>query len=554
MKSKRTYSKSLDKKIAVPYWDINVFFQRKNVQIIVCVLLAILAITLRSRLLDIPFERDEGGFAYMGYSWIHGTPLFTDYVDVKPPMIYILYGIFAKLFGESTAGIHTGLLIFNIGFAITFYLFLKKYYHAGVALIAVISYILLSSMSNVFGFAAHATQLLVWPAMAGIWLTRLGVDQKNMVKIGAGGLLLGLAFLIKQQALGFMLLGGFMLSFQALYPEKRWLYWLKSGFILTFFAVLPYLICLVWFAMTGALENFWYWTFVWPSQFAATQTGNMDIFKMMYGMVTNNVEPVWYLGFLGVVLIWFSKVSFSEKVFPTLLALFGFLSLSIGFHYYPHYFVVFLPAICLGFGLVFYTLGHWLKKIGISNSMLIPLLCLVAFIPLLMAFSPSKDYYFKEKKSNILRRVYGTNPFQESYIMGNKIQKMSTKGDSILVLGSEPQILFYSKLPSISEHMHYYQLVDGGSQNEKLQRDLINRGDNSKPRFVVFSRVGYSWLNTNQDSALFTWISKFLQQNYKLIGMANMSPQKPTEYFWDDEATYEKMSEESLLLFERTPN
>ena len=78
---------------------------------------------LRGRLLDIPFERDEGGFAYMGYSWIHGTPLFTDYVDVKPPLIYILYSIFGWLFGENPQGVHTGLLLFNLGFSLTFFLF-----------------------------------------------------------------------------------------------------------------------------------------------------------------------------------------------------------------------------------------------------------------------------------------------------------------------------------------------------------------------------------------------------------------------------------------------
>ena len=56
------------------------------------IVFALVTFVLRWRLLDIPLERDEGGFAYMGYTWLNGTPLFSDYVDVKPPMIYILYG------------------------------------------------------------------------------------------------------------------------------------------------------------------------------------------------------------------------------------------------------------------------------------------------------------------------------------------------------------------------------------------------------------------------------------------------------------------------------
>lgn len=182
---------------------------------------------------SIPFERDEGGFAYMGYTWLEGTSLFTDYVDVKPPLIYILYGIFSKLFGADPSGIHTGLMLFNLGFPLPFSIS-EKYYHSGIALLASVSFVLLSSMSNVFGFAAHATQLLIWPAIGGLWLTRQGLEQEKLLKIALGGFLLGIAFLIKQQALGFMLLAGIFLSFITLYPKPRWVFWLKTGATLTF--------------------------------------------------------------------------------------------------------------------------------------------------------------------------------------------------------------------------------------------------------------------------------------------------------------------------------
>jgi 4-amino-4-deoxy-L-arabinose transferase-like glycosyltransferase len=551
MQKKSESLKVKSEKTDAAFFDFHSFLTGKTFTWLGIISISVLIFILRSRLLPIPFERDEGGFAYMGHTWLEGTPLFSDYVDVKPPLIYILYGIFSKLFGADPTGIHTGLMLFNLGFSITFFLFLKKYYHSGVALLASVLFVLLSSMSNVFGFAAHATQLLIWPAFGGLWLTRQGLDENKIFKIALGGFLLGLAFLIKQQALGFMLLAGIFLTFATLYPKTRWVLWLKTGFVLTFFAVLPYLICLVWFYSNGTLDNFWYWTYVWPSQFAAKQTGNTELFSMMFGLVSRNTELIWYAGLAGLISVWFTKIQLPQKVFSLSLAFFGFLALSIGFHYYPHYFVVMLPGVCLGYALFMYSIGHFLQKINIYSGISYPIIILVSLIPLFFAFKSSKDYYFKDKHAKILRAVYGTNPFQESFIVGNKIKSMSQPGDSILVLGSEPQILFYSKLPSITEHMHYYQLVDGGTHNDSLQQILINKAERSKPRFLVFSRTGYSWLNKKPENILFNWLNPFLQENYSLIGMANVDKERATTYLWDKDVSYDKMTNESLLLFLR---
>lgn len=514
-------------------------------------IITLLTFILRWRLLDIPLERDEGGFAYMGYTWINGTPLFSDYVDVKPPLLYILYGVFQFLFGENPYGIHLGLLLFNLGFSITFFLYLKKNFNVFVGFFAAISFVLLSSMPNVFGFAAHATQLLVFPAIGGIWLNHRGLKENKLWLIALGGFLLGLAFLVKQQGLGFMLLGGFYLTFYTLYPKLEWKNWLIKGATLTGAAVLPYILCLIWFSITGNFHHFWYWTYTWPSQFAASQTGNMEIFQMMFNMVTRNVEWLWYLGLAGIVLVWFDQFKIQEKVFTLLLFVTGFLALSIGFHYYPHYFVVLLPAICLGFALSLHSVVNLADRFNFSKTISYSVMSLIALFVLFKAYKPAKDYYFKTDKTTILRNVYGTNPFAEAYVFGNRIEKMSNKGDSILVLGSEPEILFYAKLPSIVEHVHYYQLVDGGTQNDSLQTALIQKAERIMPRFVVFSRIGYSWLNNDPEGKLFKWINPFLGENYQLKGVASIQQGVATQYFWDEEVNKANFENESLLLFER---
>src|SRR6516165_5800478 len=70
-------------------------------------------IIVRLRLLAIPFERDEGGFTYIGKMMLEGKKLYTDLPDNKLPGLYFFYGLFTKLFGYSPEGVHLGLLLCN---------------------------------------------------------------------------------------------------------------------------------------------------------------------------------------------------------------------------------------------------------------------------------------------------------------------------------------------------------------------------------------------------------------------------------------------------------
>jgi hypothetical protein len=44
----------------------------------------------------------------------------------------------------------------------------------------------------------------------------------------------------------------------------------------------------------------------------------------------------------------------------------------------------------------------------------------------------------------VSRRIYGLNPFPESLEIAKYIRRTSSPDDSVYVVGSEPQILFYA--------------------------------------------------------------------------------------------------------------
>ena len=53
--------------------------------------LVLFVLMVRFNLLSVPFERDEGGFAYVAQQILAGQQLYTDVYEIKPPLLYVLY-------------------------------------------------------------------------------------------------------------------------------------------------------------------------------------------------------------------------------------------------------------------------------------------------------------------------------------------------------------------------------------------------------------------------------------------------------------------------------
>src|SRR5215472_10880401 len=62
----------------------------------------------RYRLRETPLERDEGEYAYFGQLMLEGVPPYQLAYDIKLPGTYAAYAMIMALFGESSAGIHSG--------------------------------------------------------------------------------------------------------------------------------------------------------------------------------------------------------------------------------------------------------------------------------------------------------------------------------------------------------------------------------------------------------------------------------------------------------------
>ena len=60
-----------------------------------------------------PLERDEGEYAYAGQLILQGIPPYELAYNMKLPGTYAAYAVIMAAFGQTTRGIHIGLLIVN---------------------------------------------------------------------------------------------------------------------------------------------------------------------------------------------------------------------------------------------------------------------------------------------------------------------------------------------------------------------------------------------------------------------------------------------------------
>ncbi len=161
-------------------------------------LIIVLVIVIRYRLLNVPLERDEGEYAYIGQLMLKGVPPYKSAVNMKLPGIYVVYAIIMTLFGQSPKGIHLGLLFANIAAIILVVALSKRLFGFTAAMVSGAVYGVLSMSSVVYGFAGHATQFVILTALTGIILLLKALENNRAGLLFLSGLILGFAFLIKQ--------------------------------------------------------------------------------------------------------------------------------------------------------------------------------------------------------------------------------------------------------------------------------------------------------------------------------------------------------------------
>jgi hypothetical protein len=504
-----------------------VLFQPEGITLVVIIFLFV---GIRCRLSNMPLERDEGEYALAGQQLLQGIPPYRDVFNMKLPGSYFAYAGIMAVFGQTPSGIHLGLALVNSACIILIFFLARHFFDRWGSVVASASFASLSNSPSLLGLAGHATHFIVFLVLAGALMILRTENRSSALLHLLSGASFGLAFLMKQHALMFVLFGFAYLCF------CTWQCRNVPGFrsrlvrvgLFALAASLPYALTCLWLVRMGVWKTFFFWTFTYAGKYGSSQTSD-QAFGALREAFLFSIKPdllLWLLPLAGLLCLWVGRYSLHKRLFISKLLLFSLGAASLGFYFRDHYFLMVLPALALLTAQLFVAIRSLLQ---LSNAVRFTL-GLVCSATLLLAYASAfwqhGKLWFSLSPTEASYSIYGTTIFEDTRKISEIInQRFPTLSSKIAVIGSEPQIYFYTKRPPAQPYIYMYPLMEPQPFARQMQKELIQKITAASPQTVVFIEEDSSWLGRpDSEKIILDWWNYYSSQILRLVETVHGPP------------------------------
>lgn len=508
---------------------------------------------VRYRMLDVPLERDEGEYAYAGQLILQGVPPYQEVSNMKFPGTYAAYALILSIFGQTHQGIHAGLLLINAVTILSLFLLAKQLVNSLCAVVTAASFALLSLSQSVQGVYANAEHFVLVCAVGGLLLTLQSLETANTKKLYAAGCLLGLSFVMKQHGIAF---SGFAICHIA-YDSFRnrpimWRRMFRNLLVFTAGSLTVFGLLCVIMAWSGVFAAFWFWTFEYAAEYVSQVPFEEAItrFQESFSAIFFSAPLLWGLAGLGLIGLLTGRIAKPQRVYLLILTAFSALAICPGFFFRPHYFVLLLPCASLLCGVAISIVADYLSRRSFNKLRYAVPAALIALC-LIQSIYTERDYLFRMTPFQVSRSTFGP-PFSESLEIAKFIQEHTEPHDRIAVLGSEPEIFFYSKRRSASSYIYMYPLMENHDFAFQMQQNFINQVEAANPKFVVFIGMPGTWYQRPESHMLiFQWFDNYVRRgDAKLVGVIE-AVENESLYHWGSDVKWPVESPFWVTIYER---
>jgi len=494
---------------------------------LVLALTILMIVIVRVRLREMPLERDEGEYAYMGQLMLQGEPPYKLAYNMKLPGTHAAYAVIMAVFGQSAAGIHLGFLIVNVASVLMVFLLGRRILDDVAGAAAAVTFGLLSTSPSFLGTAAHATHFVMLAALGGCLCLLTACARGGSGRFFASGLCFGLAFLMKQPGLFFGVFAFVYVAWQNARQNR-----LVSGKALGELGalsagmLLPFAVTCLWLWQAGVFERFLFWTFSYGRAYASVVpwAALRDMLHQAGGLVFGLNILFWLLGAVGAVVMWWEDRMKDHRLFLLGLLLASLPALGTGLYFRAHYFVLLLPVLGLLCG-VAVSRGLYLVRHEQSVELFLAFVMVGGFgLAVLVALAVHGQTWFAQTPLEASKTLYSTTLFHETVGVGEFLRKECPQDARIAVLGSEPQIYFHAHRRSATGYIYTYPLMERQRFASQMQEEMIREIEETRPAYVVYVNDDFSWLRRPASNPkIFSWWEGYWSSNYDLVKMVNVT-------------------------------
>jgi len=524
----------------------------------------ILTALCRLRSLGVPFERDEGEYAYAAQEMLKGIPPFQSVHHVKLPGVYAMYALFISLFGHSVKAVHLGLIFCNLTCIAFCYVIARRLFNSLSAVFAAFVYAVFTLSDATYGFTANTEHFVLLFTLPAILLLLIATDdlahrqfKKTALSLFFSGLLLGLAYTMKQHALYFIV---FAVAFYIYSSVRSGIIFkgrfLSYGIVLAIGICIPLLILCLIFARLHLFDTFWFWTFYYPRAYVSQIPLKIAslTFRSSFRPIIKDNWPVLLLSAAGFAVTAFQKES-KHKFFLLIFAAASAFMVAAGFYFFKHYFLNAAPALAFFAAAAIYWLNEVWLKIGNTTLRTVGPIILLPLMILLLVYI-NRYYYFSDDDYTISRKVYGNNIFPESPAIGAYLDQHTLPTDKIAILGSEPQIYFYANRSAATGFIYTYEMMKIHPYVVQFQNQMIQEIEVAKPKYILAVNLKASWFATfvkDPDMRIVKWSNKYTADYYEPVGMVEvLYPYAASDIEFDrPDKTYQHQTDSYVVLYKR---
>ena len=228
------------------------------------------AVSLLTRWLSLVvdvLDVDEAAHVVGSWELMRGRLLYADFVDNKPPLLYVYYALAQAAFGQGLIAVHLATALVTV--PATALAASAFFGHDRRGLTAGLLYLVYGASFLAHDMLASNTEiLLLLPSAWAVVLVRDEARARSGGRLAAAGALLGIAFLLKYQAVVWLPALG-LAAAAASPPAAKSARAGRLALLVAGFAV-PLVATYFWFQARGAAQALVYWTLwnnarYWPT-------------------------------------------------------------------------------------------------------------------------------------------------------------------------------------------------------------------------------------------------------------------------------------------------